>query len=53
MAIAQLHQLDRRLASSPGSDHETLTALRARSRMLIISEALAEHSSYFDAGAPA
>jgi uncharacterized membrane protein YccC len=53
MAIAQLHQLDRRLASSPGSDHETLTALRARSRMLIISEALAEHSSYFDGGAPA
>ena len=53
IAIAQLRQLDRRLASSPGSSQETLTALRARGRILVISEALAEHSSYFDAGAPA
>ena len=53
IAIAQLRQLDRRLASSPGSGQETLTALRARGRILVISEALAEHSSYFDAGAPA
>jgi uncharacterized membrane protein YccC len=53
IAIAQLRQLDRRLASSPGSSQETLTALRARGRILVISEALAEHSPYFDAGAPA
>jgi uncharacterized membrane protein YccC len=53
IAIAQLRQLDRRLASSPGSDQKALTALRARSRILVISEALAEHGSYFDAGAPA
>ena len=32
---------------------ETAIALRARARILVISEALAEHASYFDAGAPA
>jgi uncharacterized membrane protein YccC len=53
VAIARLRQLDRRLASSPGASQETLTALRARGRILVISEALAEHKSYFDAGAPA
>jgi uncharacterized membrane protein YccC len=53
MAIARLRQLDRRLASSREAGQETLTALRARSRILVISEALADHSSYFDAGAPA
>ena len=52
IAIARLRQLDRRLASSPDAGQETLAALRARSRILVISEALAEHSSYFDAGAP-
>jgi hypothetical protein len=52
-AIARLHQLDRRLASTQGTGQETLTALRARGRILVISEALAEHSSYFDTGAPA
>jgi uncharacterized membrane protein YccC len=53
MAIARLRQLNRRLASTPGTDQETLTALRARARILDISEALAGHSSYFDAGTPA
>ncbi len=53
IAIAQLRQLDRRLAFTPGAGQETLTALQARSHILVISEALAEHSSYFDAGAPA
>ena len=52
IAIAQLRQLDRRLASSPESSQETLTALRARGRILVISEAVGEHSSYFNAGAP-
>jgi hypothetical protein len=28
-------------------------ALRGRGRVLIISEAIAEHGHYFDAGAPA
>ena len=36
----------------PDPGQETAIAVRARSRILVISEALAEHSSYFDAGAP-
>jgi hypothetical protein len=31
---------------------ETAIALRARGRLLVISDALAEHTSYFDAGEP-
>ena len=53
IAIARLRQLDRRLASDPDAGPETATALRARGRILVISEALSEHASYFDAGAPA
>jgi uncharacterized membrane protein YccC len=53
IAIARLRQLDRRLASGPDFGPEALIALRTRSRILVISEALAEHASYFDAGAPA
>ena len=53
IAIARLHQLDRRLASAPDAGPETAIALRARGRILVISEALAEHGAYFDAGAPA
>jgi uncharacterized membrane protein YccC len=49
IAIARLRQLDRQLASSPGADKAT--ALRTRARILVICEALAEHASYFDAGA--
>jgi uncharacterized membrane protein YccC len=52
-AIAMLRELDGRLASGPNAKPEAATALRARGRILVISEALAEHSSYFDAGAPA
>jgi uncharacterized membrane protein YccC len=53
VAIARLNQLDRRLAV--GFDHapETAIALQARARILVISEALAQHSSYFDAGGSA
>jgi uncharacterized membrane protein YccC len=46
-AIARLHQLDYRLASDPAA----AAVLRARSRILVMSEALSEHASYFDAGA--
>jgi len=46
-AIARLHQLDQRLASGP----EAATVLRARSSILVMSEALSEHASYFDTGA--
>ena len=53
ISIARLRQLDRRLASAPDTGTETTIALRARGRILAISEALAEHRSYFDAGATA
>jgi uncharacterized membrane protein YccC len=46
-AIAWLHQLDHRLASGP----QAAAILRARSRILVMSEALSEHAPYFDAGA--
>jgi len=51
IAIARLRQLDRSQADDTDADPETATALRARSRILVISEALAEHASYFEAGA--
>jgi uncharacterized membrane protein YccC len=51
MAVMRLRQLDRRLAG-PDAAPETAIALRARGRILIISEALAEHAPYFEAGAP-
>jgi uncharacterized membrane protein YccC len=51
IARARLRQLDCRLASDAGLP--AAIALRAGGRILVISEALAEHASYFDAGAPA
>ena len=50
-AIAWLHQLDHRLASDPDRRPEATAVLQARSRILVMSEALSEHASYFDAGA--
>jgi uncharacterized membrane protein YccC len=52
-AIAKLRQLDGRLASAREIDTEAIMALRERSRILIISEAIAEHGHYFDTGARA
>jgi uncharacterized membrane protein YccC len=52
-AIAKLRRLDRRLASGSDPRWDTTLALRARGRILVIVEALAEHRSYFDAGARA
>src|SRR5882672_6659707 len=52
-AIAQLRQFDDRLASTRGTSTEATMALRGRGRILVISEALAEHGAYFDAGASA
>ena len=52
-AIAKLRQFDDRLASARETGTEVTVALRGRSRLLVISEALAEHGAYFDAGAPA
>jgi uncharacterized membrane protein YccC len=51
VAIARLHQLDQRVASNPDASLEAAVALRARGRILVISEALAEHGAYFDSGA--
>jgi len=52
-AIAQLRQFDDRLASARETGTEATMALRGRGRILVISEALAEHGAYFDAGASA
>jgi uncharacterized membrane protein YccC len=53
VAIARLHQLDQRIACNPDAATEPDVALRARGRIMVISEALAEHASYFDAEATA
>ena len=52
-AIAKLRQFDDRLASTRETGTEATRALRRRGRVLIISEAIAEHGHYFDTGAPA
>jgi hypothetical protein len=52
-AVARLRQLDRRLASSPDTGLESGFSVRARSRILVMSEALSQHPSYFDTGATA
>jgi uncharacterized membrane protein YccC len=52
-AIAMLRQFDDRLASTRESGVEATTVLRGRGGVLIISEAIAEHGRYFDAGVPA
>ena len=53
IARSRLARLDSRLASLPGAEPGAVLALRARARILGLSEALAEHADYFDAGAPA
>jgi len=52
-AIAKLRRLDDRLASRRETATEATMALRGRGRVLVISEAIAEHGHYFDTGAPA
>jgi hypothetical protein len=52
IATTRLALLDDRLASLPGAGSETSLALQARGSILAITEALIEHASYFDAGAP-
>jgi len=51
IALAWLDRLDGRLASRSGGGPETTLALSARGSILAISEVLAQHASYFDAGA--
>jgi uncharacterized membrane protein YccC len=50
-AMARLRQLDRHLTSGSEDGSDAVLAVRARSRILIVSEALAQHATYFDAGA--
>jgi uncharacterized membrane protein YccC len=52
-SIAKLRQFGDRLASTRETGTEATMALRGRGRVLIISEAIAEHGHYFDTGAPA
>ncbi len=52
IATTRLAQLEDRLASLPGDGSEPSLALQARGSILAIWEALSEHASYFDAGAP-
>jgi uncharacterized membrane protein YccC len=52
-AVAQLRQLDRRLARHTDPESAAANALRMRARIGVISEALSEHRSYFDTGAAA
>jgi uncharacterized membrane protein YccC len=52
-AIAKLREFDDRLASTRETGTEAAMTLRGRGRILIISEAIAEHGHYFDEGAPA
>jgi uncharacterized membrane protein YccC len=51
--IAKLRQFDDRLAATPETGPEAAATVRGRGRILIISEAIAEHGHYFDEGAPA
>ena len=53
IAIAQLRNSTTASPPRPDAGPEAAIALRARGRILVISEALAEHGAYFDAGAPA
>jgi uncharacterized membrane protein YccC len=52
LATTGLARLDDRLASLPDGGSEASLALQARGSILAISEALIQHASYFDAGAP-
>ena len=52
-AVARLDALGDRLAAAHGSELGSSAALRARSSLLAVSEALAQHASYFCGGATA
>ena len=52
VAIERLAGLDQKLATLSGSAAAARVSLRARGSILAMSEALGQHASYFDAGAP-
>jgi uncharacterized membrane protein YccC len=51
MARRSLASIDRHLVDHVGPKADLANALRARARILALSEALAQHAGYFDAGA--
>ena len=53
VATKWLARLEHRLASPPGAEPDAVLALRARARILALSEALAGHADYFETGAAA
>lgn len=52
-ALTRLQQLDRRIAASGDSGPDASVVPRARGHVLAMSEAIAKHAVYFDAGAVA
>jgi len=51
--MTRFAELDQRLTSIPDSGLTVALSLRARGRLLSISDALIQHRDYFDAGASA
>jgi uncharacterized membrane protein YccC len=49
-AFSHFKALDQRLASFSGREADTRLALRARARLIAITEALSQHCSFFDGG---
>ncbi len=50
LARTRLVRLEHDLASRSGEESAATLALRARARILVLAEALAQHSAYFDGG---
>jgi hypothetical protein len=53
LATTRLIRLDEALAAQSGAEPVRQTILRARGRILVLSEVLTQHAGYFDGGAPA
>lgn len=51
IATARLARLDEAIAAHAGTEAVAQTILRARGRILVLSEMLNQHAAYFDAGA--
>ncbi len=52
-AISELTRLDATLSAKNATSAATQTILRARSSVIVLSEALSDHAAFFDAGARA
>lgn len=50
IALARFRQLDERLAAFSGREADARLALRARSRLIAITESIARHTGFFDGG---